>query len=610
MTDAALRTDRTAPPAHAGGVDRRRRRLGTAALVTLALGWALIMQSLGWAQTSYFALVKSLGDGTAQIDRYHWETRDKSYTNGHFFSVKAPGLPLLLLPAWKAIDAVGGPKLAREAADNARRHGARQWTYHGLNVATYGYSASRAAVMKRRLEIQAPLIWALGLLGTVLPALALLLLVRRVAERLQPGLGTATALTLGTGTLIMPFAVQLFGHVLASLLAFAAFALLWHERDGPARLTRVAVAGLLCGLAVTTEYPFAIVGAIIGLYGVLRPDAMGAGARALLTRAGVFTAGVLAGLLPLLVYNLWAFGSVTTTSYANAVDRQGFSGHDTLGLNSGGFFGIGWPDPRVALELLISPRGLLALTPVVAMGFIGTLLLYRRGRRAEAWTIAALVLALFVYDTGYWLPFGGGSPGPRFLIPMLPFIAIGFAESWRRLPATTLVLATCSFVVMAVGTLTYPLIGTGSLWQWWSRLKHDNFQHTLVAVFGGGNGWVALLPVLLALAAALTLGALATGPIPVRRDLRIAVGALTGWALLALVLGPAFGERMILGVGSTAKGAVDHHGLSAQIVWGAVIAAALALALADWRSRRAQAPEPSAVEVVDHERAPALAAQA
>ncbi len=323
-----------------------------------------------------------------------------------------------------------------------------------------------------------------------------------------------------------------------------------------------------------------------------------------------FAAGTIAGVLPLLVYNLWAFGSATTTSYANAVDRQGFSGHDTLGLNSGGFFGIGWPDARVALELLISPRGLLAVTPVVVMGFVGTVLLYRRGRRAEALTIAALVLGFFFYDTGYWLPFGGGSPGPRFLIPMLPFIAIGFAESWRRLPATTLVLATCSFVVMAVGTLTYPLIGTGSLWQWWSRLKHNDFQHTLVAVLGGGNGWPALLPVLLAFAAALTLGALATGPLAVRRDLRIAVGALAAWALLALVLAPAFGERMILGVGATAKGAVDHHGLSTQIVWGAVIAAALALALADWRSRCAQAPEPSAVEVVDHERAPALAAQA
>jgi hypothetical protein len=407
----------------------------------------------------------------------------------------------------------------------------------------------------------------------------------------------------------MPFAVQLFGHVLAALIAFAAFALLWRERDGPASLSRVGAAGLLCGLAVTTEYPLAIAGAIIGAYGVLRPAAVAAGPRALLRRAAVFAGGAIAGVLPLLLYNLWAFGSVSTTSYANAVDRQGFTGHDTLGLNSGGFFGIGWPDPRVALELVASPRGLLGLTPVVVMGFAGIVLLHRRGRRAEAWTIAALALAFFVYDTGYWLPFGGGSPGPRFLIPMLPFLAIGFAESWRRLPATTLVLATCSAVVMAVGTLTYPLIGTGSLWQWWSRLKHNDFQHTLLAVFGGGNGWPALLPVLLALGAAVWLGARATGPLPVRRDLYAALGALAAWALLALVLAPAFGERLIVGVG-VPKGAVDHHGLGWQIVLAAVVGAVLALLLAARGERRAAAPQESAVELVDHERPPALATHA
>ncbi len=388
-----------------------RRRLGLAAILVLGLGWGMVMQSLGWAQTSYYAFVKALGDGTAQIDRYHWETRDKSYTNGHFFSVKAPGLPFLLLPLHEVLDAAGGSKIAREAADRARRGGARQWTYRGLNVATYGYSAPRAAQIKRRLETQAPLIWALGLLGTVIPAVLLLLLVRRVTDRIEPGLGTATALTLGMATLVMPFAVNLFGHILASLLAFGAFAVLWRERQGSQRLGLLLLAGLLAGLSVTTEYPLAIVGAIIGVYALTRPGVVVAGARGLLTRGVAYAGGVVLGVLPLLAYNLWAFGSITTTSYANAVDRQGFTGHDTLGLNSGGFFGIGPPDLRVALELLISPRGLLAMTPVVALGVYGLVLLHRRGLRAEAWTVAALALAFFVYDTGYWLPFGGGSPG-------------------------------------------------------------------------------------------------------------------------------------------------------------------------------------------------------
>lgn len=592
-----------------GGRARRRRAL--AAIAVLGVSWALIMQSVGWAQTSYFALVKALGDGTASIDAYHWETRDKSWIEGRFYSVKAPGLPALLMPFNELFQATGADDLARDAAERARAGGARQWTYRGLNVHAYGYDPERALRVKALLAAQAPTIWALGLLGSVLPALGLLLLVRSLAERWRPGLGTATALSLGMGTLVMTFAVNLFGHVMAALMAFAVFALLWHERQGGPRLGLVMLAGLISGLAVVVEYPIALAGAILGLYAVLHPRALGRGLSPLAARAGVYAAGVIAGVLPLLAYNLWAFGSLTTMSYDNAVDRQGFTGHDTLGLNSGGFFGITWPDGRVALELLISPRGLLALTPVVAMALVGTVLLHRRGMKAEALTIGAIAAAFFVYDTGYWLPFGGGTPGPRFLIPLLPFVGVALVEAWRRFPATTLVTSVCGAVVMAIATVTYPLIGTGSLWQWWDRVESGTFQHTLPTVFGAGADWLTILPVLAGFVLAAVLGARATGPLPVSRDLRMAVGALAGWVLLALAVAPALGERKIIGVGQTSKGDVDHTGLPWQIVLIAAAAAALSLALA-WRAERGAEPAhgTSTTEAPDRERSASLTARA
>src|SRR5258708_3363495 len=108
------------------GHDHMRSR---GALIALALGWALILQSIGWAQTSCYAFVKALGHGTTTIDAYHWETRDKSYINGHFYSVKAPGLAFALTPPLLALDVLGAPALARTAADHARDGGAHQWTY-------------------------------------------------------------------------------------------------------------------------------------------------------------------------------------------------------------------------------------------------------------------------------------------------------------------------------------------------------------------------------------------------------------------------------------------------------------------------------------------------
>ncbi len=561
------------------------------------------MQSLGWAQTSYFAFVKALGDGNAQIDKYHWETRDKSWINGQFFSVKAPGLPLLATPAYLVLKAVGGEGLSRAAADNARESGARLWTYKALKISAYGYSTSRARAVTRQLEVQAPLVWALGLLTSVLPALGLLLLIRKISERMLPGYGTAAALTLGMSTMVMVFASQFFGHILASLAAFAAFALLMRERRGPPRLAIIGLAGLLAGLAVTIEYPLALAGIVIGLYAMLRGDLPKPGFAPKLSRGVVYAAGVIVGVLLLFAYNQWAFGSPATNSYSNAVDVQGFSGHDTLGLNSSGFFGIGVPDPHAALELLLAPRGIITITPVVLVGLYGVWMMRKNGSRAEANTIIAIVALFFIYDTGYWLPFGGGTPGPRFLIPTLPFIALGFAEAWRRIPATTLVLSACGFVVMTTALVTYPLVGAGNLYQWQERALDNTFQHTILSALGLGDGWLTIIPLLAIFAAAIWLGARATGVLAVAADTRLALWALGLWALLALVLSRLLGERIFFGGDPDA---INRGGLPIAVVALALLLAGAALVLA----RRAERLSADRGQGEDQERPASLAADA
>ena len=580
-----------------------RRRSGIAAICVLAFGWAFVMQSLGWAQTSYFAFVKALGDGNAQIDKYHWETRDKSWINGQFFSVKAPGLPLLATPAYLVLKAVGGEGLSRAAADNARESGARLWTYKALKISAYGYSTSRARAVTRQLEVQAPLVWALGLLTSVLPALGLLLLIRKISERMLPGYGTAAALTLGMSTMVMVFASQFFGHILASLAAFAAFALLMRERRGPPRLAIIGLAGLLAGLAVTVEYPLALAGIVIGLYAMLRGDLPKPGFAPKLSRGVVYAAGVIVGVLPLFAYNQWAFGSPATNSYSNAVDVQGFTGHDTLGLNSSGFFGIGVPDPHAALELLLAPRGIITITPVVLVGLYGVWMMRKNGSRAEANTIIAIVALFFIYDSGYWLPFGGGTPGPRFLIPTLPFIALGFAEAWRRIPATTLVLSACGFVVMTTALVTYPLVGAGNLYQWQERALDNTFQHTILSALGLGDGWLTIIPLLAIFAAAIWLGARATGVLAVAADTRLALWALGLWALLALVLSRLLGERIFFGGDPDA---INRGGLPIAVVALALLLAGAALVLA----RRAERLSADRGQGEDQERPASLAADA
>ena len=512
----------------------RLRRRGLLALFAVALAAAMVMQNLGWAQTSHYALVRALGSGTAQIDAYHWETKDKAYTDGHFYSVKAPGLALSVLPAYATLDAMGAQGAGRDIALASRESTALggRWYRRFIAPENYGGSRSLAIAEKRQIEFSTLMVWALGLVGVVLPALVMLILVRSLAERVAPGYGTAAAVTLGACTLIFPFSTLFFSHVPAAMLGFAAFALLWREREGPQRLWLVAGAGALAGLAVTYEYPMALAGAIVGLYGLAR-----AGPRA--RRALAYAGGVFAGLVPLLVYNALAFGTPFHSSYDNAVKELGATGHDVLGLNEEGFFGIGLPSGHDALELLFAPRGLLVLTPVVALAVVGLVLMRRTGRRAETYTIAAIALGYLAYNAGYWLPFGGGSAGPRFLIPMLPFLAVPLAMAWRRLPVVTLALAAPSAFMMLAATLGHPMIGDDNIGFWVQVADFHNFEHTVFTMLGAGNGYRAAAPVLLALLIAFALAAsvMPRQPVLIRQRL-LAFATLAGWTAVA-VFAPA-----------------------------------------------------------------------
>ncbi|MFL5827406.1 MAG: hypothetical protein ACJ76V_12845 [Thermoleophilaceae bacterium] len=511
-----------------------RSPAGTLAIAFLAVAFALPMQNLGWGQTSQLALVKSLSHGTPKIDRYHWETRDKSYYRGHYYSVKSPGLSLLTLPLYKLVDKPGW-KASTWAARNSIEHGASRW-HRGLQITNeFGFDPKIAAATRATVENESALAWFLGLLGTVAPTIALVLLVRFIGDRLAPGFGTAAGVAAGLGTLLLPFSGLFFSHALAACLGFAAFVVLWVEREGEPRVRRVALAGALAGLAITCEYPLALVAAIVGVYALARPDR--------LRRALAYGGGAVAGLLPLFGYNLWAFGKPIHSGYADAVAIQGASGHDVLGLNSSGFFGIGAPNLRVATQLLFSAKGLLITSPLLALGIAGTVLLYRRGKRAEALLIAAVAVAYLVYNAGYYLPFGGGSPGPRFLIPVIPFLCAPLALAFKRWPAAMLGLAVASTVTLATATLTMPLIGNQDVGYWGFLARNHSFENTFVTVLGHGRGWLAISPFIAAVLAAAVFAARATAPVRIaRRDLLGAVIALTAWAGVAATVPDLLGR--------------------------------------------------------------------
>jgi hypothetical protein len=549
-----------------------RARPGLAAIACLGIAWGLVMHTMGWAQLAHFAQVRALAQGQANIDPWHWQTKDKAWVDGHFYSVKAPGLPLLTLPAYMALDAAGAWSVSRDAAQNARHADHPRWTPPGRSypyVLEFGFDPERALEVQRQVEDETPMVWALTLVGAVIPAILLLLLVRRVADRIEPGYGTAAAITLGLGTILMTFAAEYFSHVAAAALGFATFAILLAERQAAPRLALVALAGLAAGLAVTFEYPLGLLGIILFVYALSRRAPR-------LPRVAAYGAAAVVGAAPALAFNAWALGSPLHFAYSSAVAVQGYSGHAVLGLNDPGFFGIGIPQPGAVLDLLVASRGILTLTPILVVAVVGAFLM-RQGRwRAEANVVLAVAAVFFIYNAGYWLPFGGGTPGPRFMIPALPFVALGLAVAYRRMPATCLAMAIPSALFMLAGSMTYPLLGENGTGTWAQYLGDSILEHTTLSALGVPNGWLAAAPVLLAVAGAIAFAVRATPRTSVR-DVRTAAVALAAWAAVAVV-GPT-----IAGDPNTP---LSHSSAALALIGGSALIAAAALFALRARERR------------------------
>jgi hypothetical protein len=481
-----------------------RKRIALAAILLVGLAYATMIQSFSWNQTSHYDLIRALNNDKATIDQYQENTGDKVKYKGRYYSARAPGLALFALPFYDTLNLVH----------------AESWT--DSHVAPPDHPGDE-------------MIYLIGLWANVLPGLLLLALVWRVAERFEPGYGVATAVVLGLGTMVLPLSTLLFSHVFTTFLSFAAFYLMLRERDGSPSALLLSLAGLAMGYAFSSEYPTFFAAVVLGLFLLSRKDSLTP--RGVLRRGGAYVLGGLVGIIPLLLYNHYAFHSWTHLAYSN-VQRQ-----------QKGFFGIEAPSLRVLVTLLLDSRGLLTISPVLLMGAVGTVMLYRRGKRAEALTIGGICLCYVGYNSGYYLPFGGGFMGPRFLDTMLPFLAAPIALALKRFPGPTIALAAISITTTVIATITHPLVGYENETVVWMRyLGEGFFQPTIASAYGLGRGWGGIWPFLLAAGAGVALAVWVTPRLRLTNPaLRGGVLVLVAWALFA-ALAPT-----LLGI--------DHAGL-------------------------------------------------
>lgn len=368
-----------------------------------------------WNQNGRMDLVLAVVDqGRLAIDDYVGNTGDYAHFGGHYYCDKAPGVSFLSVPfywAFRQITRLPGlgawmARLAGQVAGSlaSPQEGAGLFPWRGY-FALALYAATLGAV--------------------TLPSVLLGLLIYRQARKLGAGAGTSALLTAvyGLGTMAFPYGSALYGHMLAAACLFGAFYISWGWKEGRRAPWRAALAGLLLGWAVVTEYPMALPAGILGLYALyhLRPPRM----IGWLVLGAALPAVLLAG------YDLAIYGSPLPLGYAYSELWQ-----EEVQT---GFMTLTAPNLERLWGITFSPyRGLFFLSPALLAAFPGFAVWGRRREyRSEWWVCVGVIAVLVLFNASSVVWWGGYAVGPRYIAPAVPFLMPAVAVwltkgGWRR----------------------------------------------------------------------------------------------------------------------------------------------------------------------------------
>ncbi len=302
----------------------------------------------------------------------------------------------------------------------------------GLHIAADGYS------------------WPYVLLtmfGSVVWAFVGLTLVYRISARRFGPFPAAAAV--GTLWLATPLVFYMYFHPAMShandVFANALFLFVWAAKCRERTLRGWFLLGLTAGLAalVRTQNGLLVVfpcfELMAHLAGQLRRRVWPALTKTVL-RAAALAGGTLVAFLPQMVVWKEVFGQFLVLNPQKS----------SIGLQ------FDFSSPNILNVLLSSDRGLFIWSPIMLLGLIGILLLFRSDRRLAALLLCNFILQLYLI--GSWVLWGGGfSFGPRLFLSCVPAFAIGLAALLARLepkiPRVALAVLCGAFVLWNCGLM-------------------------------------------------------------------------------------------------------------------------------------------------------------
>ena len=233
------------------------------------------------------------------------------------------------------------------------------------------------------------------------------------------------------GTIVFPYSTMMFAHAPSACFLLLAFVLL---------PTRPLLAGAAAGVA-GAAFLLSAVGAL-----VLVALAWSWSAR----KAMLFVAGGVPFAIALAIYQWICFGSPFTTPLERS---DGYTSHDlTLGVFGSPHLGPLW-------GITFSEyRGLFFCSPVLLFAFLGVARMMRqRHLRPELLAIGAIVVLFFLVNASFNGWHGGAAFGPRYLVPIVPLLAIPMMFISDRVRLVWLLIGALSIAINLAATAVDPM---------------------------------------------------------------------------------------------------------------------------------------------------------
>ncbi|NMB87741.1 MAG: hypothetical protein GYA17_05245 [Chloroflexi bacterium] len=345
-------------------------------------------------------IVAVVEDGTFQIDPYVQNTVDYAKVGDHYYSDKAPGVAFLGIPVYAAVKGLLELPFLEGLTDRLANNQSFQ--------ATLNEEGTGVNLQKVRFAIgQVVLAFLFSAIPTAFIAVLIFIYTRRILKGIP--LRLAIALAYGLLSPAFPYANAFYGHQLSAALLFWAFCLI-SSKETFSLGDQIGI-GLLLGYTVVTEYPMILVSALLFAYLFFRLLRLGKPANIV----GVVASGGVVGLL-WMGYNTYIFGGPFSLGYSYS--ELWMPQHET------GFMSLSRPTWDAFWGITFGAfRGLFYISPILLVALPGLYFWYRsRQDRADLLVTTLVIFLVILFNSSSVMWWGGFAVGPRYLLPMVPFL--------------------------------------------------------------------------------------------------------------------------------------------------------------------------------------------